>query len=113
MHDVQTVSRGESGNWRSLGPRRANHATQRAVASVNVSLMRSGEETDDPVYADERDFYKVEKWTRDGTKVDSLLYAGNNLDKAREIFAAAVKHRPRIRLTIRRQARVLRRWPQR
>jgi hypothetical protein len=27
--------------------------------------------------------YKVEKWTRDGMKVD-LLYAGNNLDKARD-----------------------------
>ena len=44
---------------------------------------RSDEETDDPHYADRRNFYKVEKWTRDGTKVDSLLYAGNSLDKAR------------------------------
>jgi hypothetical protein len=26
----------------------------------------SDEETDNPVYADERDFYKVEKWTMDG-----------------------------------------------
>jgi hypothetical protein len=32
---------------------------------------------------------------------DRLLYAGNNLDKARELFDEAVKHRPRIRLTIR------------
>jgi hypothetical protein len=31
------------------------------------------------VFADARNFYKVEKWTRDGTKVDSLLYAGNSL----------------------------------
>jgi hypothetical protein len=38
----------------------------------------------------------------------SLLYAGNNLDKAREIFAKAIKHRPRIRLTIPQQTRVLR-----
>jgi hypothetical protein len=30
-----------------------------------------------------------------------MLYAGNNLDKAHDIFAAAVKHRPKIRLTIR------------
>jgi hypothetical protein len=51
--------------------------------------------------------YKVEKWTRDGMKVDSLLYAGNNLDKARDIFAKAIKHRPRIRLTIRQRTRVL------
>jgi hypothetical protein len=35
-----------------------------------------------------------------------LLYAGNNLDKALEIFAAAIKHRPRIRLTIRQRTRV-------
>jgi hypothetical protein len=37
------------------------------------------EETDSPTYADDRNFYKVEKWTRDGTKVDCLLYAGNSL----------------------------------
>jgi hypothetical protein len=41
------------------------------------------EETDSPTYADDRMFYKVEKWTRDGTKVDRLLYAGNSLAKAR------------------------------
>ena len=32
--------------------------------------------------------------------MDGLLYAGNNLEKAQELFAKAVKHRPRIRLTI-------------
>ena len=26
----------------------------------------SHEETDDPLYADRRNFYKVEKWSRDG-----------------------------------------------
>lgn len=67
----------------------------------------SDEETDNPLLADDRNFYKVEKWTRDGTKVDSLLYAGNNLEKAREIFAQAIKHRSRIRLTIRQQTRML------
>jgi hypothetical protein len=41
-----------------------------------------------------------------------MLYAGSNLDKTREIFAAAVKHRPRIRLTIRQRTRVLERWPE-
>jgi hypothetical protein len=40
-----------------------------------------------------------------------MLYAGNNLDKAREVFGAAVKHRPRIRLTIRQRAWVLEQWP--
>jgi hypothetical protein len=55
--------------------------------------------------------YRVEKWTRDGTKVDSLLYAGNSLGRARAVFESAIKHRPRIRLTIRQQTRVLEQWP--
>jgi hypothetical protein len=33
-----------------------------------------------------------------------MLYAGSDLDKARE---AAIKHRPRIRLTIRQRTRLL------
>ena len=70
----------------------------------------SDEETDDPLIADHRNFYKVEKWTWDGMKVDSLLYAGNNLDKARDVFTKAIKHRPRIRLGQR--TRVLDQWPQ-
>jgi hypothetical protein len=52
-------------------------------------------------FSDRRNFYKVEKWTRDGTRVERMLYGGSSLDKAREVFAAASKHRPRIRLTIR------------
>jgi hypothetical protein len=72
---------------------------------------RSDEETDNPFYADDRNFYKLEKWTKDGSKVDSLLYAGNNLEKARDLFAKAVKHRPKIRLTIRQRTRVLDQHP--
>jgi hypothetical protein len=71
----------------------------------------SDEQTDNPRYADDRNFYKLEKWTRDGSEVDRLLYAGNNLDKARLLFQAAIKHRPRIRLTIRQRTRVVRQWP--
>jgi hypothetical protein len=41
-----------------------------------------------------------------------MLYAGNNLDKAKDVFAKAVKHRPRIRLTIRQRTRVLFQWPE-
>ena len=33
----------------------------------------SEEETDNPFKADDRNFYKVEKWTRDGSKVDRML----------------------------------------
>ena len=69
------------------------------------------EQTDDPLYADLRNFYKVEAWSRDEMRIDALLYAGNSLDKAREIFVTTVKHRPRIRLTIRQRSRMLDRWP--
>ena len=44
--------------------------------------------------------------------IDSLLYAGNNLSKAQEVFANAIKYEPRIRITIRQRTRVLQRWPQ-
>jgi hypothetical protein len=60
----------------------------------------SSEETDDPLYADRRNFYKVERWSKDDMRVVELLYAGNNLDKARHIFERAIKHRPRIRLML-------------
>jgi hypothetical protein len=70
------------------------------------------EETDNPFYADERNFYKVAKWTKYGLKIDRLLYAGNDLDKAREMFSTVVKHRPQIRLTIRQRTTVLEEWPQ-
>jgi hypothetical protein len=72
----------------------------------------SDEETFDPIKADDRNFFKVEKWTQDGKQVDSLLYAGNNFARAQEIFAKAVSHRPRIRLTIRQRTRVLSQWPE-
>jgi hypothetical protein len=49
----------------------------------------SDEPTDNPLYAADHNFYKVEKWTKDGTTVDRLLYAGNNLKKAQEVFAKA------------------------
>jgi hypothetical protein len=70
------------------------------------------EETDEPLLADHRNYYKVEKWTKDGAQVEDMFYAGSNFDKAREIFAAAIKHRPRIRLTIRQRTHVLQQWPE-
>jgi hypothetical protein len=42
-----------------------------------------------------------------GMAVDCLLYAGNSLATAEDIFARAIKHRPRIRLTIRQRTGVL------
>jgi hypothetical protein len=69
------------------------------------------EDTDDPIYADDRNFYKVEKWSKDGQRIEDMLHASNSIQKAREIFRAFVKKRPRVRLTIRQGIRVLERWP--
>jgi hypothetical protein len=46
-----------------------------------------------------------------GLGVELMLYAGNNLNKARRVFDRAATHRPRIRLTIRLRMRVLDEWP--
>ncbi len=64
----------------------ALHRWPRQAAAGPSMTNWSDEETDDPHYADRRNFYKVEKWNRDGLRVELMLYAGNNLDKARRIF---------------------------
>jgi hypothetical protein len=46
------------------------------------------EETHDPLYADRRNFYKVEKWNRDWMRVELMLYAGDDLDKENRQGAA-------------------------
>jgi hypothetical protein len=71
----------------------------------------SDEETDDPIHADRRNFYKVEKWSRDGHRIAEMVFAGSSLDKACRIFERMTKHRPRIRLTIRQRTRVLQHHP--
>jgi predicted ATPase len=38
----------------------------------------SDEETDDPTYADRRNFYKVEQWSRDGQHVLDLVFVGSS-----------------------------------
>jgi hypothetical protein len=48
----------------------------------------SDEETTSPLYADDRNFYKVEAWTPGGLHIDGLLYAGNQLGRAREMLDA-------------------------
>jgi hypothetical protein len=70
----------------------------------------SDEESENALDADDRNFYKVEKWAKDGSKVEGMLYAGSNLEKAKDIFTEAIKHRPRIRLTIRQRTRMLEQW---
>src|SRR5215472_12963207 len=81
------------------------------IASFNIGGRHvndwSDEQTDDPLYADDRNFYKVEKWTKDGTKVDRMLDARNKGEKARDVYAEAIKHRTRIRLKMRQRTRML------
>jgi hypothetical protein len=74
-----------------------------------TATSKSDEETNDPLIADALNFYKVEKWTKDGTRVDRMVYL---LPARRGRFsAAAIYHRPRIRLTIRQRSLVLEEWP--
>jgi len=73
----------------------------------------SDEETTSPLYADDRNFYKVEAWTDDELHVGRLLYAGSSLGKAKVIFADAVHKRPRGHYTIRQRIRVILKWPER
>jgi hypothetical protein len=68
----------------------------------------SDEETDNPLRADDRNFCKVEKWSRDGQRVERMLWAGNSLDKARALFNAEVNRRA---AAIRQRSRVLDQWP--
>jgi hypothetical protein len=73
--------------------------------------VQPDEETDEPLIANDRNYFKVEKWTRDGSKVERMLYAGNSLLRAESVFQAAIKHRPRIKLTIRQRTRLVDQWP--
>jgi hypothetical protein len=68
-------------------------------------------ETSDPDEADRRRLYKVEKWDADELHVEALLHASNDLSRAREVFAAEKKRRPRGRYLLRQNIRVLQRWP--
>jgi hypothetical protein len=42
----------------------------------------SDEETEEPLIADHRNFYKVEKWSRDGQRVVEMVFAGSSLEKS-------------------------------
>jgi hypothetical protein len=79
----------------------------KAKPPMTIAETHFHEETDDPLLADRRNFFKVELWTRDGLRIERLLLAGDSLDKARAEFAAFGRKRPRARLTIRQRTRVL------
>ena len=86
-----------------------------AVSADIVPLAKvkdwSAEETTDPIYADDRMFFKIEKWSKDGNHIAQLIHAGNRIDKAHAIYDATVKHRPGGLYTLRQGIRVLRKWP--
>jgi hypothetical protein len=60
----------------------------------------SHEETNDSLQADRRNFYKVEKWSKDGLHVEELLFAGNNLEKAKRSVSVLYKSMPRFRIPL-------------
>ena len=51
----------------------------------------SDEDTTNPSYADQRKFYKVEQWSKDDQHVIRVLWAGNSIDIARDVFRRRVK----------------------
>jgi hypothetical protein len=76
-----------------------------------VPVGRPAEETDDPTYADERNFFKVERWTRNDLHVEAMLHAGSSIETARAVFNKITMQRPRGRYTIRQRTHVLAKWP--
>ena len=65
----------------------------------------------DPNYADKRNFTKQRSGPRTVCGSNAWSTRGNSLDKAPEVYRAAIQHRPRGRLTIRQRNRVLELWP--
>jgi hypothetical protein len=57
------------------------------------------QETDNPLLRMTAIFCKVENWSRNGLRVELMLYAGNNLDKARRVFERT--HRKRTTTSMR------------
>jgi hypothetical protein len=68
------------------------------------------ETTTDPVVADVRNFLKVELWTSDD-RVEQMVYAGSNLNRARKIFGDQIRRWPGSIVTLPQRMRVLREWP--
>jgi hypothetical protein len=82
------------------------------IAARPRQSLASVQFPDEPLVADHRNFYEVEKWSKDDQHIERMLWAGNSLDDARKIFQAEAKRRPRGRCTIRQRSRVLDQWPQ-
>jgi hypothetical protein len=50
---------------------------------------------------------------KDRLHVIRLLYAGDNLERAKQDLARYARKRPRARLTLRQRTRILDEWPKR
>jgi hypothetical protein len=85
----------------------------KAKPPMTIAETHFHEETDDPLLADRRNFFKAKLGTRDRLEIERLLFAGNSLDKARAMFAAFGRKRSRARLTIRQRTLMLQQWPRR
>jgi hypothetical protein len=70
----------------------------------------SHEEAADPLHADRRNFYKVEKWSGHCQHIE-VLFAGNNLDKAKRLFEQLIAKRSRSRLRSGGELGSLGEWP--
>jgi hypothetical protein len=71
----------------------------------------AAETTTDADYANQRNFFKVELWTKDDQRSPGCCTPATAFDEARAVFNAAVKHRPSGRYTIRQWYRVVEQWP--
>ena len=95
----------EAASWRALSFCRAPLGD--SFWHEQNKKLRLAELTINPLVAHDRSCFKVEKVEQRRHEADRILYAGNNLDKARGLSAWAIKRRPRIRL----RTRVLQQWP--
>ena len=75
---------------------------ERALCRLQDAIAKAAKEPSHPA---------ISEWSRDGLRVELMIYAGSNLDKARRVFERTVRHRPRIRLRIGQRMRVLDEWP--
>ena len=87
------LSPGLPGRGFSFSARTAAPAARRPEEEDWNSGRVSREETDNPPYADRRNFYNVELWTKDEQRIERPLFAGSSLDKARAIFADFARKR--------------------
>ena len=98
-------------NEAPISPIRAGTSDQTSTLRSSSAFGKQHKATFALKETDRRNCYKVEKWSRDGQRIEELLFAGNSLAKAQRIFERFVTKRPRSRLTIRQRSRVLQEWP--